>query len=386
MESTVRFFQDIGQSHFIFGPRGTGKSTWLKKTFPDAIYIDLLIPEVFQEFAAQPSRLKDLIAANNAVTTIIIDEIQKLPQLLSLVHALIEEYKDRKFILTGSSARKLKRSGVDLLAGRALLRTFHPFIASELKNRFSLASALKIGMVPLVIMSSDPEKTLAGYVALYVQEEVKAEGVVRNIEWFARFLEALSFSHGAPLNMNAISRDCGVKNKTVGNFIGIVEDLLLGWQVPVFTKRAARALAAHSKFYFFDCGIYRSLRPSGPLDRPEEIDGPALEGLVAQHLHAWIALSGNDCRLYYWRTKGGTEVDFILYGVHTFLAIEVKNASRIRLEDTRGLREFSKDYPEAETILLYRGNERIMYRGVLCIPCENFLKAIRPGIPLNQSE
>jgi uncharacterized protein len=383
METAIRFFHDSGQSYFLFGPRGTGKSTWLKGKYPDALYIDLLIPEVFQRYAAQPSRLRDVITAYPQKNSIvIIDEIQKLPDLLSLVHALMEEYKDKQFILTGSSARKLKRHGVDLLAGRALLKTFHPFIAAEMGSYFSIESALVQGMVPLVVNAQNPEKTLAGYTALYIQEEVKAEGITRNVEWFARFLEALSFSHGSVLNLNAVSRECAVKSKTVSNYLGIVEDLLLGWLVPVFEKRAQRALAAHPKFYFFDCGVFRSLRPSGPLDRPYEIDGAALEGFVAQHLKAWIALSENGCKLYYWRTKGGTEVDFVIYGSEEFMAIEVKNAARIRPEDVRGLREFAKDFPEARTIALYRGSERIMCHGVLCMPCDDFLKGIKPGLPL----
>lgn len=384
METEIRFFQTPAQSAFIFGPRGTGKSTWLRKTYTDAIYIDLLIPEVMQKYAAQPSRLREVILAHTEAQVVIIDEIQKLPTLLSLVHSLIEEFRTITFILTGSSSRKLKRSGVDLLAGRALLTTFHPFMAAELGEHFSLESALVHGLVPLVVSSPDPAKTLAGYTALYLQEEVKAEGLVRNVEWFARFLESLSFSHGSPINTSAVARDCGVKTKTVSNYIEIVEDLLLGWQVPIFQKRAKRILSAHPKFYFFDCGVFRALRPSGPLDRPEEIAGPALEGLVAQHLKAWIGLSNNECALYYWRTKSGNEVDFILYGSSEFIAIEVKNTIRIRNEDARGLREFAKDYPEAQTLLLYRGNEKIMFNNVLCIPCQEFLCSIRPGISIGK--
>jgi len=383
METAIRFFGRSPNSYFLFGPRGTGKSTWLKSAFPDALYVDLLIPEQFQRFAAQPSRLRDLIAASPDKKTIIIDEIQKLPELLPLVHLLIEEDKTRQFILTGSSARKLRRQGVDLLGGRAEMKTFHPFMAAEMGKWFSLEKALAIGMVPLVNDALDPARALAGYVALYIQEEVKAEGITRNVDWFARFLEALSFSHGSAINLNAISRECAVQSKTVGNYLGIVEDLLLGWELPVFEKRSQRAMVAHRKFYFFDCGIFRSLRPSGPLDSPHEIDGAALEGLVAQHLRAWIELSQNGCRLYYWRTRGGTEVDFVVYGENTFVAIEVKNSLRVRPEDTRGIREFVKDFPEASAAVLYRGSERILCREIVCLPVEEFLMSLYPRKPLS---
>jgi len=190
--------------------------------------------------------------------------------------------------LTGSSARKLKRSGVDLLAGRALLKFMNPFVAAEMGSSFSLEKALEIGILPLAWDNPSPEAVLTAYTALYLKEEIQAEGLVRNIGDFARFLEIISFSHGALLNLNNIASECNMSRSTVSNYLQILEDMLLGYTLNVFTKRAKRALTSHPKFYLFDAGVFRALRPRGPLDRPEEIHGAALEGLIAQHLKAWI--------------------------------------------------------------------------------------------------
>ncbi len=378
MELLSRFFRKPRQSFFLFGPRGTGKSTWLKQHFSDAVVIDLLAPEVFRRFAAHPERLRDIVTGAEG-KIIIIDEVQKIPELLDVVHELIEKGSGFQFILTGSSARKLKRTGVDLLAGRAIVKTMHPFMATELDSSFSLTESLQFGLVPLVVASLDPAETLASYVALYLREEVQMEGIVRNIGAFSRFLEAVSFSHGSILNVSEVARECQVKRKTVDNYLAVLDDLLLSFRVPVFARRAKRHLISHPKFYYFDCGIFRSLRPTGPLDSSSEIDGGALEGLVAQHLRAWIAYSSNVCTLSYWRTKSGVEVDFVLYGENTFWAIEVKNSARINSKMLKGLTAFREDYPEARALLLYRGEERLMINDVLCLPCESFLRGLIPN-------
>jgi len=272
----------------------------------------------------------------------------------------------------------LKRGGVDLLAGRALLCSLHPFMAAELGRSFSLQSAVQNGLLPIVLDSSDPKKVLQTYAALYLREEVQMESLVRNIGSFTRFLEAASFSHASLLNITNIARECQVERKVVEGYISVLEDLLLAYRLPVLTRRAQRALVAHPKFYIFDAGIYRSLRPQGPLDRPEEIEGQAFEGLVAQHLRAWIDYSGRDFKLYFWRTRAGVEVDFVVYGVEGLFAIEVKNAARVQPQDLRGLRAFKQDYPQSRAYLVYRGKERLMKDGILCLPCEEFLLALQP--------
>lgn len=192
-----------------------------------------------------------------------------------------------------------------------------------------------------------------------MKEEVQMEGLVRNIEQFARFLEAISFSQGSVLNYSNVARDCEVSNKTVENYITILEHLLLGFTLPIFSKKAKRHLIARPKFYYFDAGVYQTIRPKGPLDYPEEVQGIALETLVAQHLRAWLDYSKKQGRLYFWRTKSGLEVDFIIYGEIGFYAIEVKNSNRIKPQDLRALNEFQKDYGNCQCILLYRGREKL---------------------------
>lgn len=378
METIMRFFKGSRQSFFLFGPRGTGKSTWLKTHYRHAELIDLLAPEVFRKYSARPERLRELVLGAKS-KTIIIDEVQKIPELLDVVHELMEQDATLQFILTGSSARKLKRTGVDLLAGRAVVRTMHPFMAAELGKAFVLAESLEIGLVPLITGSSNPQDTLSSYIALYLKEEVQMEGIVRNIGAFSRFLEAVSFSHGSILNVSEVARECQVKRKTVDNYLAVLEDLLLSFRVPVFSRRAKRNLISHPKLYYFDSGVFRSIRPAGPLDSPHEIDGAGLEGLVAQHLRAWTAYGNQTCNLYYWRTKAGVEIDFILYGKDTFLAVEVKNSARINSKMLKGLTAFQDDYPEAVCLLLYRGTERLRINNILCLPCEEFLLNLIPG-------
>ena len=378
MESVGRFFRAPRQSFFLFGPRGTGKSTWLKQYYPESVIIDLLAPELFRLYSARPERLRE-VTSGSKEKTIIIDEVQKVPELLDVVHELIEKGNGLQFILTGSSARKLKRTGIDLLAGRAIIKTMHPFMAAELGETFSLSNSLQIGLVPLITKALSPQETLDSYVALYLKEEVQMEGVVRNIGAFSRFLEASSFSHGSTINVSEIARECQVKRKTVDSYLAVLEDLLLSFRVPVFSRRAKRHLISHPKFYYFDSGVFRSLRPAGPLDSSHEIDGAALEGLVAQHLRAWIAYSNKPCSLYYWRTKSGVEVDFILYGQDTFWAIEVKNSAKVNHKMLKGLAAFQEDYPEAQTLFLYRANERLLINNTICLPCEEFLRNLVPG-------
>ena len=381
MELVSRLFQPPKDSFFLLGPRGTGKSTWLRQHYPKALYVDLLDQEAYRSFLARPERLGELLDGNPKAATVIIDEIQKAPALLDEVHRLMEAKGRRRiqFILTGSSARKLRRGGSDLLAGRAVLKTLHPFLAAELGPRFDFAHSLNLGMLPLVLAAPDPSETLRTYASLYLREEVQAEGLVRNVGNFARFLEAMSFSHASVLNTAEVARECQVNRKTVDGFVEIMEDLLLGFRVEVFSRRAKRQLTRHPKFYYVDAGVFRSLRPKGPLDSPEEIGGACLEGLVAQHLRAWIAYSGRERALHFWRTRTGLEVDFVVYGEDTFLAIEVKRSRTVTGKDVRSLSAFRDDYPQARTCLLYGGKERLRVGGVLCLPCEEFLRNLAPG-------
>jgi predicted AAA+ superfamily ATPase len=378
MELLDRYLSPVKQSFFLFGPRGTGKSLWVKENFKNALFIDFLAPETFRLYSAYPERLREFVDANRDKKDIVVDEIQKVPQVLTVIHSLIEERRGLRFVMTGSSSRKLKRTGADLLGGRALNASMHPFMASELGRGFSLENALQFGMLPLVCFSKDPQETLKGYHALYIKEEVQTEALVRSIPAFSRFLEAVSFSHASVLSISGVARECAAERKTVEGYLKILEDLLLSFQIGIFSKRAKRRLVGHSKFYFFDAGVFKSLRPKGPLDRPEEMFGGALEGLVAQHLRAWIDYRGRENKLFYWRTPKGLEVDFIVYGEDGLFAIEVKNSSRIYPESLKALEAFKQDYPEAKCLLLYRGSERLKKGNILCLPCAGFLSALKP--------
>ena len=378
MELQRRFFSAPRQSFFLIGPRGTGKSTWLRQAMPDALFLDLLQPDLARDLAARPERLRDLVRGHPNRSTVVVDEVQRVPELLSVVHLLIESKDRRRFVLTGSSARKLRRGGVDLLAGRAVVRTLHPFMAAEL-DRFDFRRALIHGLLPLVVAADRPDDVLRAYASLYLDEEVRLEGWARNVGAFARFLEVISFSHASVINLANVARESQIERKTVAAYVEVLEDLLLSFRVPVFTRRAKREASTHPKFFLFDAGVFRSVRPKGPLDRPEEIDGAALEGLVAQHLRAWLAYRGDDAALFFWRTRSGVEVDFVVYGAAGFWAIEVKNATRVRPEDLRGLEAFGTDYPEAELLLLHRGAGRERRGRIWVLPVEEFLKNLIPA-------
>lgn len=344
------------KSFFLFGPRGTGKTTWVKMRFPGALYFDLLKAETYVDFLANPSRLDELIPEGFA-GWIIIDEIQKVPSLLDEVHRLIEN-RDLKFVLTGSSARKLHRGGQNLLAGRALVYNMHPLTAVELGKDFKLAEYLRFGGLPGIWESQDKHGFLQSYVRAYLEQEVVQEGISRNLGAFARFLETASFSQGSVLNMTEVGREAAVGRKVVEDYFAALEDLLIGMRLPVFAKKAKRRLVKHNKFYFFDVGIYQAIRPVGPLDSPEMVGGVALESLFLQNLRAVNDYLDLGYKLYYFRTASGVEVDFVAYGQRGLLALEVKSKRNISSADLYGLESFRKDYPMAKAVMVYGGSER----------------------------
>jgi len=361
-----------GKSFFLFGPRGTGKTTWVKATFPQAIYLDLLEAQLFNDLLANPQRLENFIPGDYK-DWVIIDEVQRVPEILNEVHRLIEKSGFR-FVLTGSSARKLRRAGPNLLAGRALTYSLHPLTAIELGEDFDLDYSLKYGHLPSAAKHSHPEKYLESYVKTYLEEEIKYEGLTRNLGAFSRFLEAASFSQGSVLNITEVARECAVQRKVVENYFTILEDLLIGYRLPVFTKKANRRLAAHPKFYFFDVGVYRAIRPRGPLDLPEEAEGAACETLLFQELMAVNHSLELGYSLYYWRTSNNYEVDFVMYGEKGIKAFEVKRSAKITGSMLNGLKSFIRDYPMAKAYLIYGGNKYMRQQGIEILPFAHTLK------------
>lgn len=355
------------KSFFLFGPRGTGKTTWVKARFPDAVYLDLLESRLFTRLLADPGRLEQYIPKDHS-GFVVIDEVQRVPELLNEVHRLIES-RSLKFVLTGSSARKLRRGGYNLLAGRALTYQMYPLTALEMGDDFDAQQAALRGMLPLA-QSDDYAEYLQSYVQTYLEQEILQEGLTRNLAAFSRFLEAASFSQGQPLNISAVAREASVDRKVVEGYFEILKDLLIAYALPSFTKRAKRRLVAHPKFYFFDAGLYRAIRPTGPYDTPQEIGGLSLETLVCQQLTAVNDLLHLEYALYYFRTADGVEVDFVLYGKRGIKAIEVKATNRFQENMLRSLKRFRADYPEAKLFLLYGGERKLYVDDVTVLPVQ----------------
>lgn len=362
-------------SLFVFGPRGTGKTNWLKNHLtPNDLYIDLLDPATFRNLQAQPEQLKNKIKPKFD-GWIVIDEVQKIPELLNEVHRLIE-HEQFRFILTGSSARKLRRQSVNLLAGRAIYYQMHPLIIQELADAFDLEHALTLGMLPATYTYDDPNGYLSTYIHTYLREEVLQEGLIRNTAAFTHFLEVASFSQGGITNYSEIAREVGVDRQAIQNYFSILHDLLLSHSLPAFTKRAKRRLITSDKFYYFDAGVYQHLRPKGILDTPSEIGGMSLETLFYQSILAVIDYYRLNHRVFYWRTSNGIEVDFIAYGENNLIAFEIKHTKNITPKMLRGLRSFKEDYPIAKLFLFYLGTEILYFDNITVLPFVEGLKKL----------
>jgi uncharacterized protein len=364
-------------SFLLFGPRGTGKSSWVRQSLPGAVYIDLLDAETQIKLLSSPSRLRDYIPAGHQ-GWVVIDEVQKVPALLDEVHRLIES-TNLRFALTGSSARKLRQRGVNLLAGRARTHEMYPLTAAELGASFDLSWSLKNGHLPTAQVERDTAQArsyLKSYVQTYLREEVQQEGLTRNMAAFTRFLEAASFSQGSTLNISEVARECHVDRKTVEGYFTILEDLLIARRLPVFARKAQRSLVVHPKFYYFDVGVYRAIRPRGPLDVESEMEGPALETLLLNELCALNEYRSWNYSLHFWRTRDQREVDFILYGERGLFALEVKRSMKLRTDDFAPLMTFLQDYPMAKARIAYGGNRRYREGNIDVVPYEECLRTL----------
>lgn len=369
------------QSCFLWGPRQTGKSTVLKNLFPQAIRYDLLLSSTYQRLMLRPSLLREeLMAAelNGASQSapVIIDEIQKLPVLLDEVHWLIENKKLR-FILCGSSARKLRRGHANLLGGRAVRYELHPLVFPEI-SAFSLIKALNAGLIPRHYDNPQPQRLIQSYVGDYLKEEIVAEALTRNIPAFSRFLEVAALSNGEIVNYTNIARECGVSSPTVKEYFQILEDTLIGSHLPAFQKRKKRRLVTSPKFYFFDLSPVIHLTRREKVQPGSELFGRALEHYVFMEITAHASYSDLYYPVAYWRTTSGFEVDFIL-GDHE-IAIEVKATEMANESHLKGLRRFREEYAVRRALLVSLDpTPRKTQDRIEILPWKTFLKELWAG-------
>lgn len=365
----------LEDSIFLFGARQTGKSTFLRTRFPNSIYIDLLDTSVASRFRRTPSLLYDTLIDKPQGTLVIIDEIPEVPEMLNEVHRLISE-KGIVFILCGSSARKLKRKGYNTLGGRAYPVYLCPFVSAEIPD-FSLNHALNYGMLPPHYLSNNPSKRLSAYIDIYLKEEIKQESLVRNLSAFQRFLEVAALTDGEMVNYNNIAQDCGVSANTVASYFDILEDTLVGFRMPAFSKVMKRRLVQAPRFYFFDVGIVNHLLHRSNLERGTAEYGHAFEHLVIQELRAWLTYSESDEQLSFWRTHTGLEVDTIVGDAR--LAIEIKSVEEVLPRHLKGLRSFAEDYPTARQIIISLDPFNRSMGNIECIHVLDFFRLLWEG-------
>ncbi len=372
----------------LLGAPGTGKSTWVRHRFPDSIHLDMESPSLRRKLLAHPERLRRLVADAPGVQGVVVDEFQNAPQLLPLLQRILEEQSIRRLILTASHTRILRRGDDGRLASSLPTHTLHPLLAGEFRG-FDLDHALRFGTLPGSVTATDPAVVLHEY-RQGCLAEVIALGLTRHLGRFSRFLGAISSSHTQRLNVARVARDCEAGRKVVAGYVAILEDMLLAFRVPVFQVQPAsrsaepaegpkRATVARDKLFLFDTGFFRSLLPGGGTADTAEVERRALAGLVVQQVRAWAAYSSGDARLYYWRTRAGTEVDVVVHGSSGTVGLKVMNSDTVSTRELRELRAFRRDYPYAETAVLYRGHDRTQDEGTACIPVADFLRALRPG-------
>jgi predicted AAA+ superfamily ATPase len=364
--------KELEDSIFLFGARQTGKSTALRQQFPREIYIDLLDSEVRNRLERRPSLLYEMLKDKAEGTIVIIDEIPEVPTLLNEVHRLISE-KNLRFVLCGSSARKLKRKGTNTLGGRAYPVFFHPLVSAELPD-LDIDRAVNYGMIPSHYLAKNPERRLSAYIDVYLKEEIKEESLVRNLLAFQRFLEVAAISNGEILNNRNIAQECGVNASTVSSYFDILEDTLVGYRIPAYTKVVQRRLVQAPRFYFFDVGVANYLMHRSRLVRGTPEYGHAFEHLVIQELIAYMHYTHQDERISYWRTYAGTEVDVIIGDAR--IAIEIKSVEEVLPKHLKGLKSFGEEHPNCRRIIVSHDIIPRCIGDIECIPVKDFFRRL----------
>ena len=371
-----QIFEGAGnESLFLWGARQTGKSTLLKELFSDSIWFDLLLSDVFERLQRNPSQLREIIIATGNQKPVVIDEVQRIPELLNEIHWLITN-KNIRFILSGSSPRKIIRSGANLLGGRALRYELYPLISREIPD-FNLLKALNNGLLPRHYLSANPQKLISAYIGSYLRDEIMAEAKIRNIASFSRFLEVAAFSNGEMVNYTNIASECGVSSPTIKEYFQILEDTLTGRFLPSFQKNPKRRVILAPKFYYFDVGIVNFLIKRGKIEMGSEAFGNAFEHFIYQEIYAHSSYSGLNYPIAYWRTASKIEIDFVL-GDHE-VAIEVKSTKMANPRHLKGLKSFSEEYRVGKSILISNDPYPRQINDILVLPWKVFLQKLWDG-------
>lgn len=367
--------KELDSSIFLFGARQTGKTTILRQQFPEAIFIDLLDTSVKERFRRRPVTLYEMLQGKAEGTLVIIDEIPELPELLNEVHRLIHECH-LLFILCGSSARKLKRKGHNTLGGRAFPVYLYPLVSIEIPD-FDIDHAVNYGMLPPHYLSRNPRRLLSAYIDVYLKEEIQEEALVRNIGAFHRFLEVAALSDTEIINYNNIAQECGVHATTVSSYFDILEDTLLGYRIPAYTKNIKRRLIQAPRFYFFDVGIANHLKHRQDLRRGSSEYGHAFEHLVVQEVYAYLHYNQSEERLSYWRTYTGIEVDLVVGDAR--VAIEVKSVEEVLPRHLKNLRVFAEEHPQSRRMIVSLDKFSRTIDAVECIYVNDFFSMLWNG-------
>jgi predicted AAA+ superfamily ATPase len=366
------------ETFFLWGPRQAGKTTLLKANYPDALWLDFLKTEEYRRYLQNPELLRGELAAHPSIRQVVIDELQKVPAILDEVHWILEN-RGVQFALCGSSARKVKRGGANLLGGRGVRRELHGLTAEEIGGDFDLTRILNHGYLPRIYLSNRPMRLLNSYVADYLREEVAAEGLVRKLPVYSEFLNVAALSDTELVNFSTIARECGVSSHTVRSYFQILEDTLLGCWLPGYTKHPKRRVIAAPKFYFSDVGVVNFLARRGVLRPGSELFGKAFENWVFHEMCARNAYSEAFARLSYWRLASGIEVDFIVNDME--LAIEAKGTARVTADHFKGLRALAQDHPRIRQrlVVCLEPRARKTADGILILPAGEFCARLVTG-------